>query len=68
MTAQQALRHERRRAVARMRRERRIEIIKGIAAILLALAVFCIAGTLDFQDEQSEISRWESQGITIARW
>lgn len=51
-----------------MRRERRIETIKGIAAILLALAIFCIAGTLDFHDEQSEISRWESQGITIARW
>ena len=68
MTAQQALRYERRRAVAQMRRERRIEIIKGIAAILLALALFCIAGTLDYHDEMAEISRWESQGVTIARW
>lgn len=51
-----------------MRRERRIEIIKGITAILLALALFCIAGTLDYHDEMAEISRWESQGVTIARW
>lgn len=68
MTPAQELRLERRRAVAEMRRERRLAIIKGTIAVLLALAAFCVAGTLDYHDEQAELARWESLGITVARW
>lgn len=50
MTQSQLLRMERRAILERRRAERRAEVVMAGAVILLVLALFGIAGTLDFQD------------------
>lgn len=68
MTAQQALRHERRMQRELQRRQQVKETVLSVLFILFLLAAFAFAGTNDFQDEQRELAFWESQGITIHRW
>lgn len=68
MTAQQALRYERRRQLELQRKQRASETLLAILTLLFILAAFAFAGTNDYQDEQREVAYWESQGITIHRW
>ena len=68
MTATQAMRYQRRQARAERERQQRIETAKGIAALLLVLLAFLVAGTIEYPDGQAEVARWESQGVTIHRW
>lgn len=68
MSTTQAMRYERRAARAAQERRERCEMAAGIAALIVFLLAFAIAGTMDFQDEQRELAFWESQGITIQRW
>lgn len=68
MTAAQALRYERRQAVAQMRRERRLEAAKGAVLIALMLILFTIAGTMEYHDAQSQSDFWADQGVTIGGW
>ena len=67
MTAQQAMRYERRRQ-RELQRQREIkDTLMGILVILFILAAFAFAGTMDYHDEQAQLAYWESQGIHIAR-
>lgn len=50
MTEAQSLRLERQRRLAEIRRRERIETVKGIIAIIVILAAFAFAGTLEYQD------------------
>ena len=68
MTAQQALRYERRAQRELQRKQQVRETVLAILFILYIFVAFAIAGTSDFHDEQREIAYWESQGVTIHRW
>lgn len=68
MTAQQALRHERRLQRELERREQARETVLAILIATLVFAAFVLAGTCDYQDEQRELAYWESRGVTVQRW
>lgn len=68
MTAAQALRRERRMAEVQMRRQRRIQAAKGAALIALLLMAFALAGTMDYQDAQTQAEYWEELGVTLRGW
>lgn len=68
MTTTQAMRYERRRQRELERCQRIRETIQIAVFIFFALLAFCMAGTMDYQDEQAQLAHWESQGITIQRW
>ena len=67
MTAQQAMRYERRRQRELQRREDIKSTVYAILVLAFIFAAFAFAGTLDYQDEQREIAYWESRGIHIVR-
>lgn len=50
MTEAQMLRMERQRRLAEVKRRERIETLKGIIAIIVILAAFAFAGTLEYED------------------
>ena len=69
MTTEQVMRYERRRrALEREIRAQQAmkEAVLGFLAILLVLAAFAVAGTMDAYDRQAELSYWESQGVTVS--
>ena len=68
MTEAQVLRAERRQMVAERRRQRRIETALTILGIILAIAAFAIAGTMDYNDEMRDLAFWAERGVTIQRW
>lgn len=68
MTQSQMLRYKRRMARAAQERRERTEVAFGIIFILITLAMFGIAGAVDYQNEVSELALWASRGVTIARW
>ena len=56
MTEAQMLRYERRERLAAIKRERRIETIKAAIAILVTIALFAIAGTMDYTDRVNNLN------------
>lgn len=68
MTAAQALRHERRQMLAEKRRRERIQMAKAILAVIFVLALYALAGTMDYHDDQAQLAFWEEQGVTVQRW
>ena len=73
MTAQQAMRYERRRQ-EQLRYERAREevrqIILGILVVLAVVLAMALAegGTPECELEAAEIARWEEAGVTIHGW
>lgn len=68
MTAQQALRYERRAQRELQRKQQVRETVLAILFILYILVAFAIVGTMDYQTEQAEVARWQERGVTIQRW
>lgn len=68
MTAQQALRYERRAQRELQRKQQVRETVLAILFILYILVAFAIVGTMDYQTEQAEIARYQERGVTIQRW
>lgn len=58
MSTSQALRYERRRQRELRERQEVRETIVGILALVLTLAAFAIAGTMDAHDEQVYRESW----------
>lgn len=58
MSTSQALRYERRRQRELRERQEIRETIAGILALVLTLAAFAIAGTMDAHDEQVYRESW----------
>ena len=58
MSTSQALRNERRRQRELKERQEIRETIAGILAIVLILATFALAGTMDAHDEQVYRESW----------
>lgn len=68
MTQAQVLRqHRREQRLERERAERR-ENVMALLFLMALLLAFAIAGTVDYQTEQTEIARWQERGVTIQRW
>lgn len=67
MTATQTLRYERRRIALERRQKALRDAIVGILAGLLILIAFGIAGSMEYPDEQREVSQWAERGITVVR-
>lgn len=64
MTAQQALRYERRRQRELKERQEVRETFTAVLALLLTLAAFALAGTMDAHDEQVYRESWyEMHGV-----
>lgn len=64
MTTSQMLRAERRAERARLEREERSETLAAIMALVLILAAFLVAGTMDAHDEWVYQQGWyEAHGI-----
>jgi len=64
MTAAQMMRAQRRAERARLEREQRTETLAAIMALVLVLAAFMVAGTMDAHDEQVYREGWyEAHGI-----
>lgn len=68
MTAQQALRAERRRMLAEKRRQHIIEDLLTLLGLIAIILAFAIAGTMDYYDEQAQHAHWAEQGVTLGRW
>lgn len=68
MTAQQALRYERRAQRELQRKQQVRETVLAILFILYILVAFAIVGTMDYQTEQAEIARWQERGVTLQGW
>lgn len=67
MTATQTLRYERRRIALERKQQALRDAIVGILAGLLILIAFGIAGSMEYPDEQREVSQWAERGITVVR-
>ena len=68
MTAQQAMRYERRRQRELEQRKQFRDTITAILVILFILAAFALAGAMDYQDEMNQLAYWAERGVTIQRW
>ena len=65
MTEGQLLRYERRQRLAAIKRERRIESIKALIILLAIIALFAIAGTMDYDDRVRDLN---SIGPSASWW
>ena len=64
MTTSQALRAERRAQRARLDHDERMQTALAAITLILILAVFAVAGTMDFHDQQVYRQSWaEAYGI-----
>lgn len=68
MTAQQALRYERRRRQELERRQNMRNLALVILLAIYLIFAFAVAGTMDYQDETRELALWAERGVTIQRW
>lgn len=68
MTARQALRHERRQMLAERKRRERIQMAKALLVVVFVIALYALAGTMDYHDDQTQLASWAEQGIAIQRW
>ena len=68
MSTTQAMRYRRRAARVAQERRERCEMAAGIAALVIMLVAFAIAGTMDYQDEKAQAEFWHAQGIELQEW
>ena len=64
MTTSQMLRAERRAQRARLERDERMQTAIGALALILILAIFAVAGTVDYQSRVAYQQSWaEAYGL-----
>lgn len=61
MTASQIARQHRREARQEMERQKRMEVAFGAIILILTLAAFAAAGTMDVQSQQAWQGAWAEQ-------
>lgn len=68
MTEAQIMRYKRRAERAAKERKERLDTALGILILVLFLAAFALAGTIDREIERHDLAFWAERGVTVQRW